>query len=66
MVEDLIKNDLFNFMPNQKRHIKFAVDADLMKRLDDFRFENRINTRSEAIRRLLDEALKKYEKKPKE
>jgi metal-responsive CopG/Arc/MetJ family transcriptional regulator len=30
--------------------------------LDDFRYENRIPSRSEAIRRLLDEALKKYEK----
>jgi len=28
------------------------------------RFDNRINTRSEAIRRLLNEALKRYEKKP--
>ena len=42
--------------------VSFAVDDKLMKRLDDFRFDNRINTRSEAIRRLLDEALKKYEK----
>ena len=52
-------------MPTKKDILNFAVNTDLMKRLDDFRFENRINTRSEAIRRLLDEALKKYEKKPK-
>ena len=51
------------FMPTKKDILNFAVNADLMKRLDDFRFENRINTRSEAIRRLLNEALKKYEKK---
>jgi len=50
-------------MPTKKDTLNFAIDADLMERLDDFRFDNRINTRSEAIRRLLDEALKKYEKK---
>ena len=51
------------FMPTKKDILNFAVDSDLMKRLDDFRFDNRINTRSEAIRRLLDKALKIYEKK---
>ncbi len=51
-------------MPTKKDILNFAVDSDLMKRLDDFRFDNRINTRSEAIRRLLNEALKKHEKKP--
>ena len=45
--------------------MNFAIDKDLLKRLEDFRFDNRINTMSEAIRRLLEEALKKYEKKPK-
>ena len=65
MVEDLLKMIYLTFMPTKKDILNFAVNADLMKRLDDFRFENRINTRSEAIRRLLDEALKKYEKKPK-
>ena len=52
-------------MPTKQKILNFAIDSDLMKRLDDFRFDNRINTLSEAIRRLLDEALKKYEKKPK-
>lgn len=41
------------------------MDESLLNRIDDFRFENRINSKSEAIRRLLDEALKKYEKKTK-
>jgi len=49
-------------MPTKKDILNFAIDEELMERLDDFRFGNRINTRSEAIRRLLDEALKKYEK----
>ena len=51
-------------MPTEKPILNFAVDKELMKRLEDFRFENRINTMSKAIRQLLDEALKKYEKNP--
>jgi len=51
-------------MPTEKPILNFAIDKDLKKRLEDFRFENRINTMSEAIRRLLDEALKKYEDRP--
>jgi len=50
-------------MPTEKPKIIFVADNDLLERLDDFRFENRINSRSEAIRRLINEALKKYEKK---
>jgi len=50
-------------MPTEKKILNFAIDDDLMERLDDYRFENRINTRSEALRRLLDESLKRYEKK---
>jgi metal-responsive CopG/Arc/MetJ family transcriptional regulator len=52
-------------MPTEKPKIIFVANDKLLERLDDFRFDNRINTRSEAIRRLLDEALKKYEKKDK-
>ncbi len=49
-------------MPSKLPVITFVVDDELKKRLEDFRFGKRINTQSEAIRRLLDEALKKYEK----
>jgi metal-responsive CopG/Arc/MetJ family transcriptional regulator len=52
-------------MPTESPKIIFVANEDLIKRLDDFRFENRVNSRSEAIRLLLEEALKKYEKKPK-
>jgi len=52
-------------MPTEKPKIIFVADNELVERLDDFRFENRINSRSEAIRRLMDEALKNYEKKTK-
>ena len=40
----------------------FVADDDLLERLDDFCFENRINTWPEAIRRLLNEAFKKHQK----
>ena len=44
-------------MPTSKKILNFAVDDNLFERLDDFRFNNRINTLSEAIRRLLDKGL---------
>ena len=50
-------------MPTESPKIIFVADEKLIERLDDFQFGNRIRNRSEAIRRLLDEALKKYEKK---
>ena len=52
-------------MPEKRTILNFQADDELAKRIDDFRFENRINTRSEAIRRLLEEALKKYERRAK-
>jgi len=51
-------------MATDKPRILLTVDDNLLKRVDDFRFENRINTRSETLRRLLEEALAQYEKKP--
>jgi len=50
-------------MPTEKSILNFAVDKELLERLDDFRVQNRIISRSEAIRRLLEEALRKYRKK---
>ena len=54
-----------NYMATKKPQILLTVDEILLKRIEDFRFEKRINTRSEAIRRLLDESLKKYEREVK-
>jgi metal-responsive CopG/Arc/MetJ family transcriptional regulator len=51
-------------MASDKPKVLLILDKDLLKRIDDYRYENRIPARNEAIRRLLDEALKKYEKKP--
>jgi metal-responsive CopG/Arc/MetJ family transcriptional regulator len=54
-------------MPTEKPILNFAIDHELLKRIDDFRFDNRINTRSEAIRRLIEEGLKASEpSKPKQ
>ena len=53
-------------MPSNKPKILLIVDDDLLKRIEDFRFENRISARAEAIRRLIDESLKKYEKQPRD
>lgn len=50
-------------MPTEKPILTFAIDEELLERLNDFRFENRIETRSEAIRMLVENGLKDYEKK---
>ncbi len=52
-------------MPTEKPILTFAVDEKLFERIKDFRFENRIETRSEAIRMLVEKGLKEYEKKAK-
>jgi hypothetical protein len=39
--------------PNKKMLQHLYLDADLIEKLEDYRFANRMNTRSEAIRRLL-------------
>jgi hypothetical protein len=50
-------------MPTKKDILAFPADADLLKRIDDYRYENRIPSRSEAMRRLLEEGLQAQEKK---
>jgi len=52
-------------MATDKPKILLILDDDLLRRVEDYRFENRVNSRAEAIRRLLEEALSRYEKKPK-
>ena len=50
-------------MPTEKPILTFAVDPELLERINDFRFENRIETKSEAIRVLVETGLKEHEKK---
>ncbi|MHA1938194.1 MAG: CopG family ribbon-helix-helix protein [Candidatus Thorarchaeota archaeon] len=52
-------------MATQKPRLLITVDKDLIDRIDDFRFENRIGSRSEAIRLLIKDALSRYKKKSK-
>ena len=53
-------------MPTAKPKILVVVDDDLLERLDNFRrHSKRIPSKSEAVRNLLDESLKEYEKKRK-
>lgn len=49
-------------MPTKKDVLCFPADADLLKRIDDYRYENRIPSRSEAMRRLIEEGLRAQEK----
>lgn len=50
-------------MPTEKPRIIFIAEDDLIKRLDDFQFGERIRNRSEAIRILLEKALNDWEDK---
>ena len=50
------------FMPTKKPQILLTLDEDLLERIEDYRYGNRIPSRTEAIRRLMDEALKRWEK----
>jgi len=53
------KDIIYTFtMPTEKPKIILVMENDLLKRIDDFRFENRINTRSETIRLLIEAGLK--------
>jgi metal-responsive CopG/Arc/MetJ family transcriptional regulator len=52
-------------MPTEKPKILFVADEDLIEKIEDFRYENRIPTRSEAIRKLIENGLKVKPRKPK-
>lgn len=51
-------------MPTEKPKILITVDNDLFKEIEDFRFDNRVQTRSEAVRILVKEGLKRLKEKP--
>lgn len=48
--------------PSEKPFLHFVIDEDLLKRVDDFRFKNRFESRAAAIKWLLGWAL---DQKPK-
>jgi metal-responsive CopG/Arc/MetJ family transcriptional regulator len=45
-----------------KKMIHLQLEQELLNRLDDFRFANRMENRTDVIRLLLDWALKNYKK----
>lgn len=44
-------------MGTKKPILNFVVDQDLLQRIDDFRFQNRFDTRAASVKWLLDWAL---------
>ena len=53
-------------MRSESQETLFSPSKDLLKRIDDFCLEHRIESRPEAIKRLLDEALIRYEEEGEE
>lgn len=53
-------------MSTDKPKVILVLDHDIIQRIDDYRYGNRIPSRSEAIRRLILETLQKYENPPQE
>ena len=51
----------FKKTENAKPIINITIDEDLLEKVEDYQFENRIKNRSEAIRRLLIKAMEKEE-----
>jgi len=49
-------------MVDKKPQILLTIDEDLLRQIEDFRYGNRIPTRTEAIRMLIAEGLKASKK----
>jgi metal-responsive CopG/Arc/MetJ family transcriptional regulator len=45
-------------MPTKNPVVTLVLTEELLKRVEDYRYENRIPTRAEAVRILLEKALK--------
>ena len=52
-------------MTTKKPKLLFVIPQELLDRVDDFRFDNRINSRSEAVRRLIESGLESAKPKAK-
>ena len=52
-------------MTTNKPKLLFVIPQELLDRIDDFRFDNRINSRSEAVRRLIESGLESVKPKAK-
>lgn len=45
-------------MASKKPFLSFVIDEDLLKKIDDYRFRNRFESRAAAVKHLLELALK--------
>jgi len=59
---EITKNILGVLYMSENTFLNIAVPEELIKRIDDYRFENRFPSRAEAARFLLDRALKQNPK----
>jgi metal-responsive CopG/Arc/MetJ family transcriptional regulator len=49
-------------MPTKQPVVTMIFPKELLERVEDYRYENRIPSRTEALRQLLEKGLKQYEK----
>ncbi len=54
------------YQTREEQLVDFAADEKLLQRIDDFRIEKGLETRSEAIRQLIEKALTEMEKESSE
>ena len=54
---DGLANEALHWIAGKAQALGLAVDDDFLKKIDDYRFENRVNTRSEAVRLLIEKGL---------
>jgi metal-responsive CopG/Arc/MetJ family transcriptional regulator len=52
-------------MPTKQPVVTMIFPEELLERVEDYRYENRIPSRTEAIRQLLEKGLKQYDKENK-
>ena len=52
-------------MPKDRTKKLITFDNDLIEQIDDYRFDNRLDSRSEAVRQLIKAGLKKKASKKK-
>ena len=50
-------------MATEKPKVLLVLDEDLLERIDDYRYGNRIPSRNEAMRKLIIESLERFERK---
>ena len=51
-------------MPSDKPKLLLVIEKELLEKVDDYRFDNRIPSRAEAVRELLRKGLEAETQKP--